>query len=104
MGETAQPWNLEGLRRVRRWQRGHADHYAVDYATLGVLPDGRWVAEHSDTSIGTTVYGSREDAETRLTEWMWHGIWQEIPAAYGPDGKPIGEGWTRRGSRWVREG
>lgn len=101
-GEQVQPWLLSGLRRVRRWQRGHAAHYAVDYVTLGELPDGRWIAEHSDVKVQSRVYRSRPAAERRITELMWNGRWEEVPAEYDAAGKPVGDGWVRLGSAWVQ--
>lgn len=70
--------------------------------TLGELPDRRWVVEHSDVKIGSRAYRSPERAEQAATELMWQGDWVEVPAAYGANGQPVGEGWVRRGGGWVR--
>ncbi len=102
-GEPVQPWLLPGLHRVGRWQRGHVGHHATRHVTLGVLPDGRWVAEHTDLTVGSYAHPTREAAERQATEWMWEGEWHEVPAAYGADGQPHGEGWIRRGSQWIRD-
>ncbi|WP_328344767.1 hypothetical protein [Micromonospora sp. NBC_00421] len=101
-GKRVQPWNLPGLQRVRRWQQGHTGHHAARHVALGELPDGRWIAEHADLTIGSYTHPTREAAEQQLTEWMWDGEWHEVPAAYKADGQPYGDGWVRRGSQWVR--
>lgn len=102
-GERVDAWLLPGLQRIRRWQSGHASHYAAHTVTLGALPDGRWVAEDSNVQSGSRAYRSREAAELRLTELMWEGSWREVPAAYDAFGKPVGGGWVGRGGAWVRE-
>lgn len=102
-GERVQPWQMPGLRRIRRWQSGHASHHAARHVTLAALPDGRWLAEDSDVKQGSRVHRTRSGAEQRLTELMWDGDWQEVPAAYDSAGRPLDGGWVRLGSGWVRD-
>lgn len=97
-----QPWELGGLRRVRRWRRGHISHWECRHVALGQLPDGRWVVEHTDVKVGARAYQSPERAERAVTELMWQGDWVEVPAVYRANGQPAGEGWVRRGGTWVR--
>ncbi|MFI1194096.1 hypothetical protein ACH4T9_12675 [Micromonospora sp. NPDC020750] len=101
-GERVEPWLLHGIRRHRRWQHGHTAHWASRHVTLGQLADGRWLVEHTDVTIGSRAYRSQERAQQEIGRLTADGEWTEVPAAYGADGKPIGEGWQRSGGNWVR--
>lgn len=102
-GERVEPWLLHHVRRLQRWQYGHTTHWAVRYITLGQLADGRWLVEHSDTTIGCWAYRSEERAQEEIRRHTAGREWREVPAAFGPDAKPIGDGWVRRGGSWARD-
>jgi len=99
-GEKIQPWLLPGLQRLRRWQHGRTSGAGSRHVTLGRTADGRWLAEDSDVARGSRAYRSRERAEHALTELMWDGDWQEVPAVLDHNGRA--EGWVRRGGAWMR--
>lgn len=103
-GERIEVWNAEGFRRVQRWQSGHLSHWQCRHVTLGVLPDGRWVVDHTDVRIGARAYPSEARARQAVAELMARGGWSEVPAEFGADGQPTTSGWVRRGGTWFREG
>jgi len=101
--ERVEPWLLPGLQRVRRWQSGHTSGYGARHLTLGHMADGRWLVEDTDVARGSHAYTRRDDAERQLTELMWDGDWQEVPAVLDARGQPVGGGWTRSGNTWIRD-
>lgn len=102
-GEQIEPWLLHHAHRIQRWQQGHTTHWASRHVILGRLPDGRWYVDHTDPTIGCRAYPSEQQARDTIRRITASGDWREVPANFGPDGKPIGEGWTRRGGSWVRD-
>ena len=102
-GERVDVWMLPNLRRVQRWQFGAISHWRCRHVTLGTLPDGRWVVDHTDPRIGGHIYPNEQEARTAAGRLMADGEWFEIPANYGADGQPVGSDWVRRGGQWRRE-
>lgn len=100
-GEPIQPRHTPGIRRVRRWRKGHISHWACQHVTLAELADGRWLVEHA--THGARTYPDRAQAEAVATRMTNSSEWVEVPAAYGPDGQPVGPGWVRRGGTWQRD-
>ena len=101
-GKRVEVWQLPGLQRVQRWQSGAISHWQCKHVTLGVLPDGRWVVDHTDPRIGGRIYRAEDEARAAAGRLMADGDWIEIPANYNADGQPTTSGWVRRGGQWRR--
>lgn len=102
-GEQVQPWLVPGLRRIQRWRHGHITHHAMREVTLGRMPDGRWLVEHSDVKVGSYAYRSEQRARQRIAALTVGEGWLEAPAEYDAAGTPTSGGWRRAGGGWVRD-
>jgi hypothetical protein len=101
-GDPIQVWRTPGHQRVRRWQSGHTSHHASRHVTVGTLPDGRWYADHTETTIGARAYPTEGEAQRAADALMTGGEWRPVPANFGADGQPIEPGWVRYGNEWRR--
>lgn len=102
-GERIEVWNATGFRRVQRWQTGHLSHWQCRHVTVGTLPDGRWVVDHTNTHIGARAYPTEARARQVADQMMAGGEWHEVPAEMDATGQPTTPGWVRRGGSWFRE-
>lgn len=101
-GERVLPWLIGPIRRIQRWQYGHTSHWGSRHVTLGRLPDGRWMVEHSDVKIGARAYHDEQRARHAAGRLTARDGWREVPAAFDGSGQPTEPGWYRSGGTWLR--
>lgn len=89
------------VTRLRRWRTGLAGGWSERFVTVGRLGD-RWFADHTGLQ-GAFVADTEQEVQDLVAGWLAQGGWEETPAAFGPDGRPVEPGWVRRGGSWVRE-
>lgn len=102
-GEQVLPWQVQGLRRLQRWRHGHVSHHALREVTLGRMPDGRWLVEHSDVRVPSLAYRGEQRARQRVAELTAGDGWVEVPAELDAAGNPTSGGWRRAGGTWLRD-
>lgn len=91
-----------GKARLRRWRTGILNHHTERHIEFGQLADDRgWYARHSGEGAAY-VHDSERDARAQVDGWLSAGEWVEVPAQFGPDGRPVEDGWEPHGQTWRR--
>ena len=100
--------HVHGTDRQRKWVSG-GQTWRASSVVFGQLGDGRWFAEHTghgargdeDAYVFSADNKGRTLALRLAYRWLAAGDWRPVPAAMGPDGKPVdGLPWVRRGGTW----
>lgn len=73
------------------------------HVTLGRMPDGRWLVEHSDVRVPSLAYWDEQRARQRVADLTAGDRWVEVPVRFGPGHEPTDPGWRRAGGTWVRD-